>query len=114
VRLGVTWVTADDYEQFIADTFRIDKEQVTVVNSNDQWTIEGNSHYNGYKADALAYGVIPQRGTYNTTGYNFVGTEREQRIANQGVSLGKDRSGTHDHWVILDSLMNSRPITVNR
>lgn len=114
VRLGVTWVTADDYEQFIADTFRIDKDQVTVTSSNDAWTVEGNRYYDGYKADALAFGVVPQRGAYNRAGYNFVGTEHEQRLDNQGVSLGKDRSGTHDHWNILDALMNSRPVTVNR
>lgn len=113
VRLGVTWVSPDDYEQFIADTFRIDKSQVTVTNTNDTWTIDGR-HYDGYKADALAYGVVPQRGAFNNSGYNFVGTEREQRLANQGVSLGKDRSGNHDHWKILDALMNSRPVTVNR
>ena len=114
VRLGVTWVTADDYEQFIADTFRIAKNQVTVTRSNDAWTIEGNSYYDGYKADALAFGVVPQRGSDNRAGYNFVGTEREQRLDNQGVSLGKDRSGVHDHWSVLDSLMNSRPVTINR
>lgn len=113
-RLGVTWVSPDDYEQFIADTFRIDKSAVTVSYANNEWIIEGNSFYSGYVGDALAYGLVPQRGSYSSSGYNFVGTEREQRFTNQGVSLGKDRSGTYDHWQILDDLMNARPITVNR
>ena len=113
VRLGVTWVSPDDYAQFAADTFSIDKSDVTVTYSNHEWVIEANSHYTGYAADALAYGLVPQNG-FSRSGYNFVGTDREQRLDNQGVSLGRDRSGTYDHWQILDDLMNSRPVTVNR
>ena len=111
-RLGVTWVSGEDYEQFIADTFRIDKDDVTVSYVNNSWVIEGSRNYNGYAADALAYGLVPQRN--RSQGYNFVGTEREQNIHNQGVSLGADRSGNFDHWQVLDCLMNSKPITVNR
>ena len=113
-RLGVTWVNPADYEQFIADTFRIDKSAATVTYVNNEWVIEGNTYYNGYNADALAYGLVPQRGSYSGSGYNFVGTEREQGFTNQGVSLGRDRSGAFDHWQVLECLMNSRPITVNR
>lgn len=113
-RLGVTWVSPADYEQFIADTFRIDNSAVTVSYVNNDWVTEGNNHYNGYNADALAYGIVPQKGSYSGAGYNFVGTEREQGFTNQGVSLGRDRSGTFNHWQVLDCLMNSRPITVNR
>ncbi|MFL0580645.1 helicase-related protein [Dietzia sp. 179-F 9C3 NHS] len=113
-RLGVTWVTPEDYEQFIADTFQIDKSAVTVTYVNNEWQIEGNSHYSGYKGDALAYGLVPQRGSYSTSGYNFTGTQAEQGLDNQGVSLGRDRSGTFDHWQVLECLMNSKPITVNR
>lgn len=112
-RLGVTWVSPDDYEQFIADTFRIDKDSVTVSYVNNEWVIEGSSWYDGYQTDALAYGLVPQKGRYSRS-YNFVGTDREQTLANQGVSLGRDRSGSFDHWQVLDCLMNSRPITVNR
>ncbi|MDV8002868.1 DEAD/DEAH box helicase family protein [Rhodococcus sp. IEGM 1408] len=113
-RLGVTWVSPDDYKQFITDTFRIDKSAVTVDYVNNEWVVEGNSYYAGYAGDALAYGLVPQKGSYSSSGYNFVGTDREQRLSNQGVSLGRDRSGTFDHWQVLESLMNSRPIAVNR
>lgn len=113
VRLGVTWIAASDYEQFIADTFRVDKDDVTVTYLNDQWTIDAPTNYSGYDADALDNGVVPRKGQYHRS-FNFVGTDKEQRIANQGVSLGRDRSGTHDHWQILRAMMNSQPITVNR
>ncbi|WP_216695912.1 DEAD/DEAH box helicase family protein [Dietzia psychralcaliphila] len=112
-RLGVTWVSPEDYEQFIADTFRIDKDSVTVSYVNNEWVIEGSTYYDGYQADALAYGLVPQQGRYSRS-YNFVGTDREQALTNQGVSLGRDRSGSFDHWQVLDCLMNSRSITVNR
>ena len=111
-RLGVTWVTPADYEQFITETFRVAPDSVTVRHEAGRWYVEEPSYYPQFRQDALDYGVVPQN--ENSRSYNFTGTQREQRLPNQGVSAGRDRSGIHSHWDILDALMNSKPVTVNR
>lgn len=112
-RLGVTWISPEDYEQFLADTFGVDKDDVSVTRVNDSWVIEGPGAYRDYQSDVLNYGLVPKRWV-NSSKYNFVGTAYEQTLANQGVSLGRDRTGVVDHWQIFELMMNSKPIVVNR
>lgn len=112
-RLGVTWISPEDYEQFMVDTFGVDKDAVSVSRVDDAWVIENVGAYRDYQSDALSYGLVPKRWVNSTT-YNFVGSEYEQTLPNQGVSLGRDRSGVVDHWQILEMMMNSKPIVINR
>ena len=67
----MTWISPEDYEQFMVDTFGVDKDAVSVSRVDDAWVIENVGAYRDYQSDALSYGLVPKRWVNSTT-YNFV------------------------------------------
>ena len=109
VNVGVTWVPASDYEQFIRETFQVPPStSLRVEHAAGKWSIEIGGNWPSTKQD-MTWGVVPKINAASTT-FNFEHKPAEdRRIPHAGMRRATASAG-HSYGALemLTDLMNAK------